>query len=62
MVKKTKEKKAKQEVEVKDLKGKCLSCKKPLGKNKKKCCACLRKERLKRKANREGKERRYYLR
>jgi uncharacterized OB-fold protein len=42
-------------------KGRCLKCGKPMIKNHKSCKACSRKDRLRSKANRRGKDRNYYL-
>ena len=41
-------------------KGICLNCLKPRFKNKGKCGACLKKDRLKRKANSRGKPKNYW--
>ena len=59
MKKKKKEPKKKEKERI--LRGICLKCKKPMGKNFKSCHACRRKERLRRKANKRGLKRSYYL-
>ena len=42
------------------LKGKCLRCKKPMHKNHDSCKSCQKKDRLKSKANRRGKNKNHY--
>ena len=61
MSKKKKEKKVEKEFEPKELKGSCLSCGKKMGRNIQKCSSCKRKNKLKRKANKRGKPKNYYL-
>lgn len=61
MSKKKKEKKAPEKIEDKILRGKCLKCLKPMGKNFKSCHTCRRKERLRKKANKRGRKKDYYL-
>ena len=46
--------------------GKCLTCGRiisthPDAKDKNKCCKCWRKQRLRKKANKRGKPKNYYL-
>lgn len=60
MARKKKKKELKKEKE-RILKGICLKCKKPMGKNFKSCHACRRKKRLKAKASKRGLKRNYYL-
>ena len=54
-------KKETKKVEERILKGICLKCGKPMGKNFKSCHACRRKEGLRKKANKKGRRRDYYL-
>lgn len=61
MAKKKKKKEETKKVEERILKGRCLKCGKPMGKNFKSCHTCRRKERLRKKANKRGLKRDYYL-
>lgn len=61
MAKKKKTKKEPKKVEDKILKGKCLKCLKPMGKNFQSCHVCRRKHNLRKKANKRGRKRNYYL-
>lgn len=61
MAKKKKIKKEPVKLEDKILKGKCLKCLKPMGRNFQSCSACRRKERLRKKANKRGRKKNYYL-
>ncbi len=61
MAKKKKRKKETKKEEERILKGRCLKCGKPMGRNFKSCHACRRKERLRRKANKRGRKKNYYL-
>ncbi len=53
--------KRREELENIPRKGICLKCGKPMVKNHISCKACNKKERLKSKANRRGREKNYYL-
>jgi uncharacterized OB-fold protein len=61
-MKKDKENKPKKVIEEVIRNGRCLKCGKPMVKNHQSCVQCRRKIRLRKKANRRGKPRDYYLR
>ena len=59
--KKDKQQKVKKEIEEIIRNGKCLKCGKPMVKNHLSCIQCRRKIKLKKKANRRGKNKNLYL-
>jgi len=61
MSKKKKKDKVEKVIEERILRGKCLKCGKKMGRNFNSCSDCRRKERLKRKANKRGKPKNYYI-
>lgn len=61
MAKKKKVKKEPKKIEERILKGRCLKCLKLMGKNFRSCSACRRKAGLRKKANKRGRKRNYYL-
>jgi len=60
-LKRERARKRKEELEKLVRNGRCLKCGKPMINNHQSCKACLKKARLKAKANRRGKESSYYL-